>query len=75
MKAAGFDWGFIAEFVRVQSDKLILFGLLLYMLKIHAPDLWIGNVQGALLVLIQGQRFRYPGGGGSSGIGPIDPKW
>jgi len=69
------DFGFVAEFIRVQSDKLILFSLLVYLLKIHAPDLWIGNVQGALLVLIQSQRFRYPSLPGAAAGPPIDPKW
>ena len=46
------------EFLRVQSDKLILAGLGVFLILRHADDKLIAGVIGALTVLIQGQRFR-----------------
>lgn len=52
---AGSFW---REFVRVQSDKFILLGLILLLHFWHAPDTIQSAAVGGLIVLIQGQRFK-----------------
>lgn len=75
---------FWQEFVRVQFDKLCLLALIGVLAKFHAPDLWLGSVLGAYLILVQGQRFKFPSGkekppGATAlpGIGgpPVDKQW
>lgn len=49
---------FWREFVRVQSDKFLLLGLLIYLHHIHAEVTLQATTLGGLIVLIQGQRFK-----------------
>jgi hypothetical protein len=66
---------FWEEFARVQFDKLLLLSLLMFLYLRHAPDLWVGNVMGALFTLIQGQRWgRSPGPTQGQKL-PLDGKW
>lgn len=50
--------GFWREFIRVQSDKFILLGLILVLHLWHAPENIQSAAIGGLIVLIQGQRFK-----------------
>lgn len=45
------------EFLRVQSDKIILLMLIAFLHYVHADE-QLKYVIGALIVLIQGQRFK-----------------
>lgn len=46
----------ILEFLRVQLNVLVLTGLFIFLFKMHAPDVYLGGVIGALLQAMQTQR-------------------
>lgn len=55
-QTAGNFW---AEFLRVQSDKLILFALIVVLHYFHAGEQLEAAAVGGLITLIQGQRFKF----------------
>lgn len=50
--------GFWREYFRVQSDKLLMFALILVLHWIHADEKLQAAAIGGLIILIQGQRFK-----------------
>lgn len=50
---------FWADFLRVQFDKLLLFGLIIFLHHIHADERLQAAAIGGLIYSLQAQRFKW----------------
>jgi hypothetical protein len=50
---------FWADFLRVQSDKIIMLVLIAFLFHVHADEKLVDVAVGGLIMLIQGQRFKF----------------